>query len=717
MDPAYPPTSVLEESILTTFAKRGAPSDKVKKHRRAVRANPSDARSHALLGLELQELGQLEEAVASQRRALQLDPTLTALHETIASALHALGNHAEAIDSYRRALLVQKKNAALHKGLIDALHEIEQFEEAAASAERALALFPDDSALHFCLAKAQHALTDDVRGADSFRHVLTIDPDHVDARLQLGRCLHRLKQYEAAEANFRHVLQTRPDDANVMNALGQALVRLGQLEPARAVFEQALQIAPEHEQVLSSLAFACFELGQGEEAVEYARRVAELYPHKASLHSMFLFMLSHTCLDPAELTAEHRKFGERWDASTWAPHSNQRDPERRLNIGFVSADLYNHAVTNFIEPVFEVLKHSTQLTLHVYDNGTVEDDATLRLRSHVAHWHPIVQLDDDAAESQIRADGIDILIDLSSHSLHNRLPLFARKPAPVQVSWIGYAGTTGLKTMDYYVADPFRLPEGRYDEQFTENIARLPLVAPFMPNPGAPPVNPLPAMHNGYLTFGSFHRLNKVSRKVVALWAKLLRALPDSKMLLGGLSGNEREARLLGWFDEEGIDRSRLILRRRATMREYLAQHHEVDICLTPFPYTGSTTVAHALWMGVPTLCTLGATNPSHSVAFYLAHLGLSSFIADNDDIYVKLAVFLSENLSELAALRASMRERFVNSLVGYPGITAAGAEHAFRLMWQRWCADLPSAPLRVRLSDLSISSEQETEHENHSQP
>jgi predicted O-linked N-acetylglucosamine transferase (SPINDLY family) len=717
MDPAYPPAPVPEESIVKTVAKPATPSDKLQKYRRAVRANPRDARAHALLGLELQELGQLEEAVAGQRRALQLDPTLTALHETIASALHALGKHADAIDSFRRALLVQKKNAALHKGLIDALHETKQFDEAAASAERALALCPGDSALHFCLAKAQHVLTDDARGADSFRQVLTIDPDHVDARLELGRCLHRLKQYEAAEANFRHVLESRPGDPTVMNALGQTLVRLEQLEPARAVFQEALQIAPEHEQVLSSLAFACFELGHGEQAVEYARRVVELYPHKASLHSMYLFMLSHSCLDPAELTAEHRKFGERWDATAWTPHPNQPDPERRLNIGFVSADLYNHAVTNFIEPVFAVLKHSTQLTLHVYDNGTVEDDATLRLRGHVAHWHPIAGLDDDAAEQQIRADGIDILIDLSSHSLHNRLPLFGRKPAPVQVSWIGYAGTTGLKTMDYYVADPFRLPEGRYDDQFTENICRLPLVAPFMPNPGAPPVNPLPALRNGYLTFGSFHRLNKVSRKVVALWAKLLRALPDSKMVLGGITVGEREEALLGWFDEEGIDRSRLILRRRATMREYLAQHHEVDICLTPFPYTGSTTVAHALWMGVPTLCTLGATNPSHSVAFYLAHLGLGSFIADSEEIYVKLGVFLSQNLSELAALRASMRERFANSLVGYPGITAAGAEHAFRLMWQRWCAGLPSAPLRVRLSDLAISSEQESEHEDHSQP
>jgi predicted O-linked N-acetylglucosamine transferase (SPINDLY family) len=188
----------------------------------------------------------------------------------------------------------------------------------------------------------------------------------------------------------------------------------------------------------------------------------------------------------------------------------------------------------------------------------------------------------------------------------------------------------------------------------------------------------------------------------------LLRGVPDSKMLLGGLRDGDEDT-LLNWFDGEGIDRSRLILRQRTTIIEYQKQHHEVDICLSPFPYTGSTTLLHALWMGVPTLTTIGPTNPSHAIASALAHMGLSSFIADDEATYVRLGAFLSQNLPVLAQLRSGLRERFASSLLGYPGLTSAGLEHALRLMWQRWCAGLPAAPLRVRLTDLVPPDEQQT--------
>ena len=254
--------------------------------------------------------------------------------------------------------------------------------------------------------------------------------------------------------------------------------------------------------------------------------------------------------------------------------------------------------------------------------------------------------------------------------------------------------------MDYYLSDQFHLPEGRYDDQFTEQIVRLPLGAPFAPEPDSPPVSALPALTNGYLTFGSFHRASKLSRNVIALWAKLLREVPDSKLVLGGMREGADKT-LLGWFDDEGIARDRLLLRERTSVLGFLAQHHEVDVCLSPFPYTGTTTLLHALWMGVPTLTTIGPTNPSHAAVCPLAHVGLSSFIAEDEAAYVKLGAFLSENVAVLAQLRQTMRERFASSLLGYPGVAAASLEHGLRLMWQRWCAGQPPAPLRVRLSDL----------------
>jgi protein O-GlcNAc transferase len=716
---------------------KAAATTTIEEHRRAVRANPRNAKAHALLGLALQRLNQLEQAVASQRRALQLDPGLTGLYGSMAPALHAMKQNEAAVDAYRRAVAIQGQDADLHKGLSDVLRDLRQFEAAAASARQAVALRPDDAAMHLTLAAAQFAMADYEAAGASFRRVLEIVPDHVDVRFDLGHTLFRLrrhdeavtcyqqvlalqpdhfdahchlgacqrelKQFDAAVATFQRALEIRPDNWLALYETGASLQQLGKLELARANFERALQISPDEPQILGALAHACFELGHLQQALQHARRRLELEPGSATAHSAMLFVLSHFTSDAAELTSAHRGFGERWEAAylgRYAPHANQRDPARKLRVGFVSADLYHHAVARFILPIFQILKESTATTLYVYYNNNVEDDLTAKMRGDIAHWHSINELDDDAAEQQIRRDGIDILIDLSGHSARNRLPLFARKPAPVQASWIGYAGTTGLQAVDYYVSDQFHLPEGRYDDQFTEQIVRMPLGAPFSPEPNAPPVNPLPALSNGYLTFGSFHRASKLSREVIAHWSLLLRAMPESRMLLGGLRDGD-DTTLLDWFEAEGIARARLLLRPRTTVHGYLAQHHEVDICLSPFPYTGSTTICHALWMGVPTLTTVGPTNPSHSSVTYLAHLGLGSFLAEDDASFVQLGKFLSENLPTLAALRASMRDRFNASVVGYPGVAAVGFEHAVRLMWQRWCAGLPPAPLKIRMADL----------------
>jgi len=715
----------------------------VEQQRRAVRLNPRDANAHALLGVTLLRHRQVEDGAASLVRALELNPKLRGLHGVLGAAYAELQRDDDAVDCYRQALRFQDDAADLHQGLANGLLRLGRASEAEASARRAVELAPGSVPALLGLAAALHRQNRPEDTAGVLRQVVTLDPTQIDAHYDLGDQLFRLHRYEEAIDCYRAVtaahpdhvralrhmglshrglrqhaaaadcleraLAQAPDDVNLLTDLGGARQAQGRLVEATALLRRALERDPVNEHALRALAHTCFTLGEWKEALALSRRLLEVAP-SPDTHSMMLFILSHCCLDPDELTREHFAYGERWETplrAHWQPHLNERDPQRPIRVGIVSADLYNHAVTRFIAPVIEALRDSTHVQLHIYYNNTVDDAMSRHLRAQVASWRPIYEVDDDTVASQIRTDGIDVLIDLSGHSALNRLPLFARRPAPVQATWTGYAGTTGMEAMDYVLCDQFLVPDKRYDNQFKEQIVRLPLGAPFLPEGDAPDVNPLPALANGYLTFGSFHRASKLSRDVIAQWARLLHAVPDAKMLLGGLQDGIDD-NLVGWFEQEGIGRERLLLRPRAPIGEYLRQHYEVDVCLCPFPYTGSTTIGHALWMGVPTLATVGATNPSHASVCFMAHLGLSTFITEDEDTYVKLGTFLAQNTQALAAMRASMRERFVNSVLGYPGVASAGIELALRRMWQHWCSGAAPVPLRVRLGDLA--PEQSTE-------
>lgn len=712
----------------------------IKHHRRTVSLNPRDAKAHALLGLALLKDGQLDEGIACLRRALELNPKLRDLRGLLAAALFESGRNEEAADAYRQALRFED-DAELHRGLANSLIRLKRAEEAEPSARRAVELAPHSIPALLCLASSLHGQGRFEDTAAVFSQVLALDPEQVDAQFDLGEMLHRLnrhkeaidcyravvarrpghvnahrhmglshrhlRQNEAALACLERAVELAPDNVGVLCDFGATLQMNGNLDKAAPVLRKALALDPASEHALRALAHTAFTLGEWEEAVALSRRLLEVCPTPET-HSMMLFILSHSCLDADELTREHFGFGERWEAdwrTQWHSHPNDRDPMRQLRVGFVSADLYNHAVSHFIAPLFQSLKDNPAVALYIYYNNTIDDETSRGMRANVAVWRPIADLDDDAAERLIRADAIDILIDLSGHSARNRLPLFARKPAPVQATYIGYGGTTGMRAMDYILCDQFLVPEGRYDDQFSERIVRLPSGALFLPDLTAPPVNELPALKNGYLTFGSFHRASKLSRGVIAHWAKLLHAVPDSRMLLGGLQPGIDD-RLIDWFELEGIPRERLLLRPRAPVHEYLKQHYDVDVCLSPFPYTGSTTIGHALWMGVPTLAAIGPTNPSHAAAVFMVHLGLGSFITEGDDMYVKLGVFLAQNTQTLALMRASMRQRLSDSILGYPDVAAAGLELGLRKMWLRWCNGQEPAPLQVRLSELVPASE-----------
>jgi protein O-GlcNAc transferase len=525
-----------------------------------------------------------------------------------------------------------------------------------------------------------------------FRRAIELHPSFLEAHFCLGETLSRRDRYPEAEACFRRVLELQPDLAVAHNNLAITLKRQARPEESEASCRRALECEPDFAEVYCNLASALTDQARLVEAASSYRQALAIQPNLTVAHHGLLFCLSHGGeIDPQTLFEEHIRFADRFEAPlnpTWPRHANSRDPERPLRVGFVSGDFRTHAMAHFIEPMFAELSRNPGLSLHAYSNHAVEDRVTYRLRDHIPHWNRIFALSDAELAAKIQADGIDILVDLTGHTAHSRLLTFARKPAPIQCGWIGYLGTSGLSSIDYYLADAYFLPPGEFEPFFTEKIVHLPIVSPFRPSPDAPDLQPLPARSNGHITFGSFSRLSKLSQPVIALWSELMRALPNSRILLAGMPRDGRHESLSQWFEAEGIAPERLQFHRRCADRTYLELHHQIDIALDPFPFTGATTTSNALWMGVPTLTLTGRTVAGRLGPALLEHAGLTDFVAHSPQDFIEKGVHWANHLDALAALRAGMRERFLSHPIGQPAAAAEGLSTAFRQMWRGWCAE-----------------------------
>jgi predicted O-linked N-acetylglucosamine transferase (SPINDLY family) len=495
-------------------------------------------------------------------------------------------------------------------------------------------------------------------------------PRDAEAHRNLGTIFNKLERYDEAEASLHKALEIDPEFAAAFAHLGNTYQLQGRYAEAEASFRRAIALPSE-----------------------------DLQEDKDLRYTSLLFMLSHNPnVDADALFAEHCRVGEKFGSASpasWPRHLNSPDPDRCLRIGFVSGDLCNHPVATFVEPVLANLRDFSSLELHAYYTNPTEDAVSHLLRGYMKAWHPVSTLSAAQLAKKIMDDRIDILVDLSGHTSLNRLRAFARKPAPIQISWIGYPGTTGLRAMDYYFVDRHFLPPGQFDRHFTEKLVYLPTGAPFKPYPSSPPVRGLPALETGHLTFGSFNRLGKINPETLNLWSQLLLAVPEAKLLVGGLPPDFQHDRLTERFAAAGIAPERLMLHPRGDMGTYLALHHQVDICLDTVPYSGGTTTYHAFWMGVPTLTIAGTTPASRQGAAVVGQLGLHEFIATPADFVAK-GVYWANNLEALAQLRANLRTKWQQSSTRGPDAVATALERALRHMWTRWCAGLPAESFEV---------------------
>ncbi len=584
---------------------------------------------------------------------------------------------------------------------VSSLYTKGRFDEGVKASMAFCERFPESGIGFALLGKGLHRLGRFAEALPILLKAAEMQPDDIETRVLLGDLFLHKHMFAEGLHFAQEAVELAPTLAEPYRVVSAILCAQHRLPEAIAAGQRAVELAPTVGDMHGTLAVLYLEAGLLPEAEKSFQQALKLNPVDSVSHSNMLFCLTHKPgISGPELMAAHREFGLRHEAAAqhrWPVHANSKDPERVIRVGFVSADLFRHAVTSYFEPVLERLANDDRLSIHVYYNFNVEDAATARLRAHADEWKVVAGVPDVTLAKMIRADGIDILIDLSGHTGRNRLVTFAQKPAPVQVTWIGYPATTGLSAMDYFVADPFAVPEGQAEEEFVEKIVRLPSTAPFLPESNVPPVNLLPAMHNGYITFGSFNRLNKLSREVIALWARLLHRLPTSKMIVGSIPKPGDEATILGWFEQEGVDASRIAFKPRAPISLYAMQLHQVDICLDTFPYSGSTTTLYGLWMGVPTITLPGHTLASRAGEVWLSHMGLTQFVARSKDDFVERAIALTQDLPALNQLRATMRERCMASAGFRPDVIAASFSAALRRMWQTWCAGEAVASFEIR--------------------
>lgn len=528
---------------------------------------------------------------------------------------------------------------------------------------------------------------------DLVQRAIALDPNVAVYHNNLGQTLERLGRRTDATAEYRTALKLSPSYPEANNNLANMLERDDRMEEAIAFYKKAIALKPDYAEAYTNLGNVYKEQGLLDEAIACYREGVLRRPTLSLLHSNLLLALHyHSGYTPAALSEEHRQWARRHAAplaSSIIPARNRRDPERRLKIGYVSPDFREHAVARFLLPL--LANHDrNRFEIHAYSNVAKPDAVTERFKAQVDGWRDIMWLDDAAAADLIRRDEIDILIDLAAHTGGDRLLVFARKPAPVQVTYLAYCSTTGLDTIDYRLTDPYLDPPGTDLSHYTEKTVRLPETYwCYSPPDAATALEPPAPRTDRGVTFGCLNNFCKVSDAVLRTWGRLLHQVPESELVLHARSGSHRK-RVRDRLSSVGIKNKRIRFVGKVPFADYIAAYREIDIGLDPFPFTGGTTTCDALWMGLPVVSLRGQTAVSRGGFSLLSNIGLPELVAQTEDEYVRIAATLARDRPRLARLRRELRPRMLASpLMDTPRFTR-NLETAFRTMWRTWCESAP---------------------------
>ena len=697
---------------------------------RKALAEESTPAFHHTLGNILNARGRLDEAIAHYKKALEGAPGTPDFLNNLGATLIALCRYDEALPLFQKILEKDPKSFNALSNIGAALQNRKQYEEALEYYAQAITVKPDAFNVRYNVAQIFKSLGRQAEALAGYEQVLELKPDHTNALLNAahilrvqnrfdeamdyfskipgldtdaetranahanrGQILHRKGNCEEAIHEYKRALELMPDTAEILNNLGVSYNAVGQYEQALECYEKSLVLQPGTDETYNNISGTLKNLGRLEESMACCRKAMELAPHKSWIYSnLLLAMIYSASVTPEDLLAETQKFNEKHAKPVLRTRElvRDRDPGRKLKIGYVTADFCKHPVNYFFEPLLSLHDHA-QFETYAYANLEREDEITERLRKKFDHWHDIAFMDDDAVADLIEKDRIDILMDISGHTRGNRLMVFARKPAPIQVTWLAYPATTGMQAMDYRVTDSYAEPPGMTEQYNVEKLWRLPeIFCCYQAHENSPPVISYPPVEdNGYITFGCFNNFAKVTDPVLETWGKIMAQVPDSRLMLeiNGIDSPKIRSEHSQRMEKLGLPMDRVILEPRRISNQFVL-YNEIDIALDPFPCVGGTTSMDTLWMGVPFVTLAGKHFGSRMGVTILSNAGLQELVAGNREEYIKIAVDLATDRARLKTLRHDLREKVSASPLMNQQSFTRNMENAYREMWRKYCAE-----------------------------
>ena len=664
--------------------------------RKVIIKRPDDFRALNLLGIIQYTLKNYNPATEYFRKALQFSAASADIYFNLGNVLKDTGQFDEAIAHYQKALQLNPDHFEAYHNLGNVFQKKNQYNEAIANYQQALKRNPNLAAAYYNLGN----ISEDKGYLDEavlfYQKALELNPNLDDACYMLGIVYDEKGQIDNAEACYQKALQINPHFSQAHNGLGVVMQKKNEIDRAIGHFRDALTIMPDFVEAQINIGNALRDYRLSEEAEYWYRRSLSEKPDCTFCYdNLFFLLLYNDRYDAMTVFSEHLQFAKHCAeplSSAIIPHMNARNPDRILKIGYVSPDFRKHAVSYFIEPVLSA--HSKEnFQIYCYADVSRADEVTERLHQYAGQWRSIAGMSDQQVADLIRSDGIDILVDLAGHTAHNRLLVFAQKPAPVQVTWIGYPATTGLSTMDYKIVDSYTDPPGLTEQFYTEKLIRMPgSFLCYLPDRESPDAGTLPVLAAGHVTFGSFNNFAKVTLDVMELWSRILLGVPNSRLIIkaNSLGDKSTSKNVLEIFEQNGIDRDRIELHAMVQSSSlHLDLYNRIDIGLDTFPYNGTTTTCEALWMGVPVITLSGKTHAARVGASLLSNNGLADMIAETQDEYREKAVLLAYDVNRLQVLRKTLRKQMALSPLTDAQRFAAHLETCFRDTWSQWCKRL----------------------------